>query len=112
MKEIYVVKMEWNDKGWNTGDNFFTNFQDAIQHMRKCVAAQIMYLRRRGAKISHFHVWKDRVMSNIDRLDSQTITFCATNKDYTKEFYDYRVWAVRLWDNLDEIRPSHQKHEI
>ena len=112
MKEIYVVRREHNDKGWLTGDNFFVNANDAIQHMRKVVAHWILYLRNEGYKIDLLHCWEDRVLHIRERIPSQTITFRTYREDEGYGYYDFRVFGRTLYEKWEEIDQSVQRHYL
>ena len=48
MTEIYRVQYEVNDGGWLYGDVCFTCANDAVKHMRKYIAHEIMAARADG----------------------------------------------------------------
>lgn len=107
MKQIFVVRQEINDIGWITGDNFFTDIEDAVKHMRDAVAYRIRWMREDGYQISllHHDVSRDSPSCIFDM-----ITFRSYHEDYGYEYYDFRVFGMTLWEDIEEIR-AHSVHK-
>lgn len=100
MTEIYRVQYEVNDRGWQYGDVYFTEADDAVKHMRKFVAHEIMAARAEGCKVEYLCIFRDTVMDSSKAVHplSQTINFKVTDKYGNATFYEYRVWATSLYD--------------
>lgn len=100
MTEIYKVQYEVNDRGWNAGDICFTEAEDAVKHMRKFVAHEIMAARLEGCKVEYLCVFKDTAMESMKvvRPATQTISFRITKPNGESSHYEYRVWAAPLYD--------------
>ena len=102
-KEIYCVCQEVNDKGWQKGDNFFANHEDAVKHMRNYVAHVVYnymkatYYQELGYKVDSLKVWSDTVIHSPQRLPSQSITFRVFDGE-NYNYWDVRVFAVSLFD--------------
>lgn len=97
MKEIYRVQNEADDKGWHAGDVCFTEASDAVKHMRKYVAHEIMDARADGCKVDYLCIFKDTAMGTKSNQATQTISFRITDRNGKTSHVEYRVWASQLF---------------
>ena len=97
MKEIYKVQYEYNDRGWYSGDVCFTEASDAVKHMRKYIAHEIMDARADGCKVDYLCIFKDTAMESKSNPVTQTISFRITDKNGKISHVEYRVWAAQLF---------------
>lgn len=102
MKTIYVVRQEYNDKGWYSGDQLFTSAEEAAKHMRDYVAQLIMQLRNEGYKVDLLHCWRESI-SGVD-LQCGMITFRTYKISEGYGYYDFRVFAHYLWESNEQYR--------
>lgn len=91
-QQIYKIRLEVNDHGWNDGYYSFKNVADAVKHMRRVVAKLIMDARRDGEEVKLLKVFRDSVTWAGPGLDSQTI-----NVRIGADFFEYRVFAYDLY---------------
>ena len=105
MKEIYRVQYEVNDGGWLFGDVCFSYANDAVKHMRKYIAHEIMAARADGCKVQYLCVFRDTAMNSNKDVHplTQTITYKVTDRFGKETYYEYRIWASLLYDK-DEYK--------
>lgn len=101
-KTIFTVQYEVNDKNMGAGYHFFTKLEDAVKHMRRCVAKMIWYYRNEGCKVEFFKVFKDSPIG-VFNGDSQSICFRVTTKDKEYLYHEYRIYGYDLHDELPEL---------
>lgn len=100
MKHVYVVKVETNDHGWDMGENFFADPNEAVKHMRDYVAYRVKWLREEGYEVKMLKCWHESI-SGVN-LNCGAITFHTWRKDIGTTYYDFRVFSVELWESENE----------
>lgn len=94
VKEIYSIRVEINDSGWQELPSYYyENAATAVKAMRNIIASKLWMARHYGKKVHHFNVWRDTPTGHCenDGLESQTI-----NVWIGEDLYEWRVFAHKL----------------
>ena len=90
--QVYQVRCEKNDNGFNDGYYLYEKAADARQSMRDYIARQIRYARYNGKKvIKVFHI-SSNVMEEHNAKCEEIFLIIG------EDSFDYRVWALELRD--------------